>query len=508
LRLEFPPINVAAMNLLFSESTRSNRLASASVRLRRRDLLAAVIVVAIAGLLRLAASWDDFWLDEIWSWQFASRIQSPVEILTKIRHDNNHFLNTWVIFTIGEDRHWFWYRLPAVVAGIGTVILAGSICWGRDRVEALTAMMLCSVSFLLVQYSSEARGYAYVAFFSLLSVSLAGRCCEQRDVMRDWIFALAAVFGFLSHLTFVFCYAGVICWMCCRMFVQRSRLHDRMGTLIRCHALPAACAAVIYVVNVRGMGIGGGEIAPLTAVVTNVLALTFGWAGGRFTSIILAWLVILAMAGGLAVLWHRRSHLAILFAVACIFAPALVIMVTKPIVLYERYFLVPSLFLLLLFAHLLARIHAHPSHWGKVVYLGLVASLMLGNGIQTFSLVATGRGQYAAAIQFMDQHSTETSRTISSDYDFRNRTLVEYYTRRGAIARPLKYVSQEHIPPAGTGWFLNHSQESNYQPASQIIDQHGNQYRLCQVYRCWGLSGWHWAVYRNSGEQGCRALAH
>ena len=142
-------------------------------------VLVTSLVVASAAAVRVAASLDDFWLDEIWSWTFATRVHSAYQILTDLRHDNNHFLNTWIIYLIGTERHWIFYRLPAVMAGIMTVGLCGLFAKRWGHVEALTALIMTGSSFFLIQYSSEARGYAYVMLFSIASLELAARSFEK-----------------------------------------------------------------------------------------------------------------------------------------------------------------------------------------------------------------------------------------------------------------------------------------------------------------------------------------
>src|SRR3954452_10860912 len=127
-------------------------------------IAAVSIAIVLAIVLRIWASLDDFWLDEIWSWVKAMQLKSPLEVFTRVHHDNNHHLNTLVLYAIGRDAPFYLYRLPAVLAGIGTVLLCGWVArpWGRPA--AVTAILLTGCSFLLIEYSSEARGYAYLLF--------------------------------------------------------------------------------------------------------------------------------------------------------------------------------------------------------------------------------------------------------------------------------------------------------------------------------------------------------
>ena len=100
-----------------------------------------VVGVIVAAALRVVAGLDDFWLDEIWTWVAVTQVQSATQIFTEFRYDNNHLLNTWIIYLLGTECHWFFYRIPAVVAGIGTVVLCGLTARRWGRVEAVTAMV-------------------------------------------------------------------------------------------------------------------------------------------------------------------------------------------------------------------------------------------------------------------------------------------------------------------------------------------------------------------------------
>ena len=65
--------------------------------------MAALVLLALAGsALRIAAAFDQFWLDEVWSWSLAQRARSWLDVLT-LAHDNNHQLNTLWIHVLGPE---------------------------------------------------------------------------------------------------------------------------------------------------------------------------------------------------------------------------------------------------------------------------------------------------------------------------------------------------------------------------------------------------------------------
>src|SRR5688572_31117840 len=82
---------------------------------------ALVAVVAVAAVVRLAATWNDLWLDEVWTLNLLGKLHSPLEIVTSLRHENNHVLNSFFMYVlrpIGSD--WL-YRVPSLLVGIATV---------------------------------------------------------------------------------------------------------------------------------------------------------------------------------------------------------------------------------------------------------------------------------------------------------------------------------------------------------------------------------------------------
>lgn len=88
----------------------------------RRYTVLGTLVVAVAALVRLTAASNEFWLDEVWSLLIATDLASAWRAFT-IKHDNNHILNTLYLRWAGLRDAWLVYRLPAVVAGTGTVAL-------------------------------------------------------------------------------------------------------------------------------------------------------------------------------------------------------------------------------------------------------------------------------------------------------------------------------------------------------------------------------------------------
>ena len=100
-----------------------------------------------------------------------------------LKLDNNHQLNTLWLYVLGDQHHWVVYRIPALVAGLLAVAVASAIGRHRSRAEGVFAAALgVAVSFMMVVYSTEARGYALVLLFALLAFIALRRYLDTPSV--------------------------------------------------------------------------------------------------------------------------------------------------------------------------------------------------------------------------------------------------------------------------------------------------------------------------------------
>ena len=137
----------------------------------RRKTIVLALLVLLAAIVRIPGLFTDFWGDEIWSWSIAGQLHSARDVLLSesARIDNNHPLNTLWLYTCGQDASVWLYRLPALLAGIGSVIVAVHIMSRRNFIAAVAAAVLIGFSFPLIFYSSEVRGYSLAVLFGLMA---------------------------------------------------------------------------------------------------------------------------------------------------------------------------------------------------------------------------------------------------------------------------------------------------------------------------------------------------
>jgi hypothetical protein len=464
---------------------------------------AAIAILTAAGLARYGASLGDFWLDEIWAWYMARDVKTSWSILTELHHDNNHYLYTWFMHLLGADHHWTFYRLPSVIAGVGTVFVAGLIGGRSGRFESFTAMLLTAGSYLQVYYSSEARGYGCVIFFGLLSFYLLDRSLRGTRPRNDLGFALVAILGFLSHLQFVFCYAGCLAWSLWRLNAD-SDGRRLLWVNLRCHILPLSFVSWLYYVDISKLRAGGADVLSVDRVLVELLSMTIGGPASGWIASIVAALVGAATIAGLVFVWRRGSSEWVFHVATIIISPIIISIVMQQEYVYPRHFLVCAIFILLLLNHALVRLAVwQPA--GRVVVVVLLVAFLGANAVQIGRLLEVGRGQYRKALLTINEQTPTPSITIGSDNLVRNGTLLQFYQGQLPKLKPIEHFvmhplpgnEEVYWPGDGPQWVLLHLFEQSGPAYPTFTDPFGNTYRLEEEYPYAGPSGWKWAVYRN-----------
>ena len=458
------------------------------------------VVIGLAALVRLAATWNDLWLDEIWSLNLLGPLHSPIEIVTSLHHDNNHVLNSvflYLLRPLGSD--WL-YRVPALLAGIATVALGAWVARLDDvpgtspQTRALIAAIVLGVSLPLIQYSSEARGYALALAFGLGAIALA-----IRDDVRPMSTVAPAVWvllilAFLSHALALHVMTALGAWTAVRA-IRRDGWLRGAGTVAWWLAVPFAAFAAFWAYFLRGITVGGGNRPgigpPLAKAVTVMAGLPFD------TPIVVSFALALTIAAaGFWVIAQRKSDLWVLFAVGMIVSPAVLAIVQPTDNYAERYFLMSMLLWLLLTAQSLAWLVARGGGARIAAFVAL-AAFGVANATRVATLLRDGRGSYQEAIRWMVTHTTGDTTLIASDHDFRNRLVVEYYGPR--MSKPVRYVSRADASP--TQWYVWQKSPGEAPPIPRVAIPRGT-YRLVKTYPTAPLSGLTWYVYERESPAG------
>jgi hypothetical protein len=415
-------------------------------------------------------------------------------VFTAIHHDNNHYLNTLYLYAVGATPVWLTYRIPAIVAGVGSVVLAALIAKRESTTAAVLAAVLFASSFLMILYSSEARGYELAVFFALLAVFAADRFTIDHRVGWGALVAVSSMLGFLAHLTFAQAYVALVVWTGYRLFRQRRGWKVWIDDMVLCHLPPAALVAWLYLIDIRRLEIGGGPESSVFDVTTSALSLSLGGPGDGIARIVLALAALLFVVVAIEFVRRSGSDLWLFFATATLVGPALMLAVARPTYLFERYFLVAVAFMLLSLAWPLAWLLRRKA----VGAYALLVLFVAANSVHTARLIVHGRGHYLEAMRWMSQHSERRDITIGSDHDFRNGMVVAFYSRFLPSAPRIVYLRQDEWPTGGPEWLLLHNQVRALTPPPRLGDRNGNRYLLSTVYPYSELSGWTWAVYHNA----------
>ena len=482
----------------------------------RASLVALGVILLLAAAVRVWAAQDELWLDEIWTLlSFGRNLKSIPDIFTA-HHDNNHYLVTLWMYLTSPQHNWVVYRIPSILAGIGTVALAAQVALRWGRFAALTAAMLCGTSFVLIFYASEARGYALAGFFSLAAFLAIDGYLAQRTLRTAIRFGVLCVLGTLSHLTFVQFYAGAMAWSLVVLWRQAlptdksSRwqalvvplLQLHVVPLLQLHVVPLAFLAILYVIDVRQMQFGGGDPYDLGHVLGQACALGVGTFGFPLPVVVASvTLGIVLAVSGLVMLRRNGSDLWILFVVAFVLAPALLLGLRPPPVLHERYFYLNILFFLIVLSYVLSRITTIVP--GGVVYATLIAvPFVVVNGKLTTDFLRVGRGHFLDALQYMADHSSESDVHISGDAEFTYRLYTEFYSPY--VPGDHQFLIHKIVPnmPVEPEWVILNSQDRSYTPKPSILDSKGREaFVLEKVFPYAGLSGAHFAIYHRTTKR-------
>ncbi|MCC7420266.1 MAG: hypothetical protein IT428_08305 [Planctomycetaceae bacterium] len=471
----------------------------------RRTLIYAMAIAFLAGVIRWVAAGDDFWQDEIWSWVRTVQYPSTLKLLF-VNDENNHILNSWFIAWLGPNRDWFDYRLPNVIAGTGSVLLAGWINRRRGAAAVLAGMTLLGASYLMVHYSSEARGYGLVVFFSLLAFALLDATTNRPSFALDFGFAVACILGVLSQAVFVYAFASLLAWAVMRRRsdlrlvklgapelrqITSNRQTWWMHTLIR-FGIPMMFMAWLYWINLRLRMNAGGPILPFFGVISQTLSLTVGgpWAGAGAAAVALAVTIVLIAA--IARMYRNHDDAWVFYACILFVMPIGLLLGTMRDEIYPRYFVISIAFACVLLGQVFAACWDQGGVTRGAVAV-LIVLILVGNGRHIARLVQVGRGRYFAALDEIVARTKSPEVRIGSDFDFRNRMLVGFYARM--LNKPIVYVEKKDWPDDGPEWYLAHDlNPDGHFPAGVTVS--GHTYALQKEYPFAGLSGWRWGVYR------------
>jgi hypothetical protein len=457
------------------------------------------LCVVLGGALRLVAAQGDLWLDEIASIAAARELTSALGVFS-LAQDNNHHLNTLWLYFVRDVGGSLAPRLLSIAAGTVAIALAALAFPARRPWARIVAALLVAISFPLVTYASEARGYAPMLCCGFAALVLLRRALAELGLVEAIAFGVVCVLGFLSHLSFAIFYVALLACSCHIVATRRLGVARSARALWRLHALPAAFLVVFYSVSLRDIAVLGAPPRSLATTLGEVAALALGWPLSPWLLLSAAVVVAALFVVALVSEWRASSDLWVFHLFAIVLVPALLLLLRPPEFAYPRYFLAPLAALLLLLASLLGRWVARGGA-ARGLAIGVCGALLIGNAVEVGRFLGPQRGAYRAAVTAMRASDATGPIRYGSDHPYRNGTLVAFYSAQDLNGTAFEYADKPEWESAGPpAWYLRHSFDRAPETNRYHLLRERYLYRFVDHYPYYGLSGWHWLLYRYERE--------
>jgi uncharacterized membrane protein len=325
-----------------------------------------VAALTAFGLVVRLAIPRGLWLDEAISVHQAHLgLSELIQNLAQTdRHPPLHAVVLWATIRVFGDSD-FAVRLPSIVAG--TLVIPALYALGHelyDRRTGLAAALLGTVAPLLVWYSQEARDYAFVTLFAVLTVLACARVL-RRGAVADWlVYTVSAALLVWSHW-----FGGLVVVITeIALLGAAIRRHGARARLLVAWAVSALVLAVLLAPLVvlaadqaRATGTGGGFSGPGAGgsgvsfyTVTSNLSWLFGGFHPEWVSVLISAVWPLGMLASLLVIGVRLRRPTVLL-IACAVGPILALLVigiVNPGVFDVRYFIAAAPLVVVLLARI------------------------------------------------------------------------------------------------------------------------------------------------------------
>lgn len=466
------------------------------------QIAGATMLVALGVLLRWGAVHNELWLDEIFSLELLSTLRSPWGIF-QLSQDNNHYLNSLVLYYLGPHERPELYRLPALVCSILTLLAATWLCFRKGSLEGLFGSIIFSFSYVLILYGSEARGYSSMLLCCFLGLLFFERFRERSTLFNALLFWIVCIGGALSHFTFLQFYVALLIFTAVLMY--RCQIKSIGAVLL--HSVPAIFCAWLVGMRYFGMQIAGGPQGSRLEIYLNSLAVPYGSPElspsnpeiSLLASAIALCILAVLSSECIRLLRHKNAegwfYTALLIAV-----PLILLLVFKPQVFVLRYILPSIAFSYIVAVTFLSRLYRRDS-FGKVTSLVLLVLFILGNQRMILQLLQEGRGNYSAALKFIAANADSEIITIGGDQDFRNSVLVKYHSATAGLAGRFSYLAEAFPAPGTADWIILETQDQYFVPEPRIPE---SGLILAGAFGSAPLSGARWYIYCH--EKACPAV--
>ncbi len=415
-------------------------------------LLALSGIVLVAIFVRLAFINRAFSHDEAYTFE-AFAVRPFFKIITDYSLPNNHVLHTIFVrisyLLFGDSP--LAVRLPALAAGVLMVPAAYLLAIQLyDRPAAILSAGLVAVAPVMVNFSTNARGYTLLALFTLVTFSL-GIYVRQRKNRFAWLLlALLAALGFYTLPVMLYPFGILMVWLFVSAAVgDRGQAYPSFWSMLRYLLVCGMVTVVLTVLFYLPIFIFSG----VASVTSNSFVSPLSWADFRQTLPVRlletwqSWLqdvpqsVGFIMAGGffLSLIFHRKiSRQKFPLQVAAILWIAVTLLIQRPNAWAKVWTYLFAPMMIWGSAGLLAVVKLLPIRIGDRLHLGSLLSGAAALALLAAGLVygienfpnQNGTHEIEAAAVFLSSRLAPTDR-IAMDYPLD--VTFWYYARRHDI---------------------------------------------------------------------------
>jgi len=145
---------------------------------------------------------------------------------------NNHVFHTLLVRLayLALGNHPWALRLPALLAGlflVPTTYAAARSLYGNR--SALLAAALVASSSMLIEYSTNARGYEIVCLLFMIMIPAGGYALRSRNWAAWLLLAVVSALGFYTIPIMLYPFGGVVVWLLLSIAVGDAQPEDAEG---------------------------------------------------------------------------------------------------------------------------------------------------------------------------------------------------------------------------------------------------------------------------------------
>jgi hypothetical protein len=439
-------------------------------------------------------------MDEIWTVEIVRAGMHSCFDALRIHSGNNHPLNTAILYLIGGSRTaWEVYRLPSLVAGLGTVGLAVRIGLRRTRVHAIVLGAATTLSFPLVVYSTEARGYAIASFFLLLAIDSMEQFFVARHGWASVVFWLSTILGALAQPAFMLAYPSLAVWSAWDLMGRASRW-DVIKRLLWCHGVPVLFMTAFLVLYLRKVDIGVARETRLADLIRNTAAFAAGLGSGSVARWDMATIAALICGVSLVVVARADGRMAALLLVGIVAVPGLVLLAalaTGERRFYPRHFIAGITFGVIAVGWAIGEMWSQRG-MSRIWAVSVMSVFVAANLYQYIEFTMIGRSHQLQALKDIAASSSSKRITIGTSQRDRSLIILTFYAPYLPDDLELHFVEDNQLTSHPPDWYIGSSEQTEFTSLPNEFAIGDARYAHQRTYAYYGPSGIEWNTYRRA----------